>query len=51
MANASSGTSSVTVEPAATFAPRPILTGAIRFTLEPMNAFAPITVLCFSLPS
>jgi short-subunit dehydrogenase len=46
-----SGTFSVIAEPAATKALSPTETGATSTALEPMKAFAPITVRCFFLPS
>ena len=46
-----SGTFSVITEPAATNAPAPMLTGATRALLEPINTSAPIFVRCLALPS
>jgi hypothetical protein len=51
IASAFSGTSSVTVEPAATKASFPTLTGATRFTPQPINAPSFIIVLFLFLPS
>jgi hypothetical protein len=50
-ASAPSGTSSVTVEPAATIASAPTVTGATSMVFEPMKARAPISVRCFMTPS
>ena len=45
------GTSSVIVEPAAIITSSPIVTGATKFTLDPIKALSPITVLCLFVPS
>jgi hypothetical protein len=42
--SAPSGTSSVTADPAAMYAPRPTLTGATRVELLPTNAPSSMTV-------
>ena len=46
-----SGTLSLTTLPAATTAPLPILTGATNTLFEPMDAFSPINVFDFFIPS
>jgi hypothetical protein len=51
MASASSGTSSVTLLPEATYAPWPTETGATSCESLPMKAPAPIVVLCYWKPS
>src|ERR1022692_1148751 len=49
--NASAGTSLVMTDPAARYAPSPTSTGATSVELLPMNAPAPILVLCLLDPS
>ncbi len=51
MPSAPGGTLSVIEEPAATYAPRPTVTGAISCVSLPMNAPSSITVACFCAPS
>src|SRR5580704_4784644 len=51
MARASAGTFSVMVDPAATYAPRPMRTGATRAVSLPMKTPSPIVVGCFAKPS
>jgi hypothetical protein len=48
---ASSGTSFVITDPAATYAFDPIVTGATKEELVPMKLLSPILVACLSLPS
>src|SRR5690606_2373598 len=50
-ARAPAGTSSVTVEPAATSASAPTVTGATSAVFEPMKARGPMVVRCFITPS
>ena len=49
--NVSFGTSSVIVDPAAITELSAIVTGATKFTFEPIKQLFPIFVLCFSFPS
>src|SRR5208283_1031709 len=49
--SASAGTLSVIAELAATYAPSPIFTGAIKMESLPMNTRFPIVVGCFAKPS
>src|ERR1700712_3892476 len=50
-ARSPASTSLVTVEPAPTYAPSPILTGATRVEFVPTNAFTPTTVADLLTPS
>ena len=47
----SSGTSFVITEPAPTYAPLPILTGATNDELVPIKLLSPTVVLCLFVPS
>src|ERR1700687_636051 len=51
MPKPSGGTFSVIVEPAATYAPSPIRTGASRVVSLPMKTPRPMVVGCFPKPS
>ena len=51
IASASSGTSLDITDPDPIKALEPILTGAIKDELEPINAFFPIWVECLKTPS
>ena len=50
-ASAPGGTSSVTTDPAAVYAPSPMVTGATRTVSLPVKTCAPTVVWCLATPS